>query len=246
MISAVVLAKNEEKNIVDCLERLSFCDEILVIDDNSHDRTVEIARKNGARVIVHSLNDDFSKQRNYGLKMATYDWVLFIDADERVNNNLANEIRRKIAEGKYNAFFVKRIDTIWGKRLKYGEIGSKWLLRLGRKDAGKWAGMVHEGWIIHGRVGELNNELDHYPHQSIEEFLKEINYYTTIRANELFKEGEKVHWYNIIFYPKAKFLINFFFKRGFLDGIQGLVFALMMSFHSFLVRGKLWLLNQKN
>lgn len=246
MISAVVLTKNEKKNIVDCLEGLSFCDEILVIDDNSHDRTVEIARKNGAKVMVHPLNDDFSKQRNYGLDKANGDWVLFIDADERVGNNLANEIKQKVAEGKYNAFFVKRIDTIWGKRLKHGETGSKWLLRLGRKDAGKWAGMVHEGWIIQGRVGELNNELDHYPHQSVEEFLKEVNYYTTLRANELFKKGVQVNWYDIILYPKLKFLMNFFFKLGFLDGTPGLIFALMMSFHSFLVRGKLWLLNQKN
>lgn len=245
MITAVILTKNEEKNIVDCLEKLAFCDEVLVIDDNSEDRTVEISRKMKATVYIHSLNNDFSRQRNFGLEKAKGDWVLFIDADERVSSALAQEIFQAVKENKYDGFFIKRVDTIWGKRLKFGETGSKWLLRLGKKSAGKWAGIVHEGWLIRGKVEDLSNELDHYPHQSIGEFIKEINYYTTLRAQELFTGGVKVRWYHILLFPKAKFFVNYILKFGFLDGIPGLISAAIMSFHSFLVRGKLWQLNQK-
>lgn len=246
MITAIVLTKNEEKNIVDCLESLSFCSEILVIDDNSEDRTLEIAKKMGSKVFVHSLENDFSRQRNYGLAKTSGEWVLFIDADERVNSALAKEIILKTSENKYHGFFVKRVDTIWGKRLRFGEAGAAWRLRLGRKTAGKWLGVVHEGWFINEKVGELENELDHFPHQTIEEFIKEINYYTTLRADELYKSGVKIKWYDLILYPKLKFLQNFIFKLGFLDGIPGLIFSLTMSFHSFLVRGKLWILSQKH
>lgn len=245
MITVVVLTKNEEKNIVDCLESLSFCDEILLVDDNSQDRTVEIAKRMNATVLKHSLDNDFSRQRNFGLKMAKNDWVLFVDADERVNPFLAKEIIYMIAQEDFDGFYIKREDTMWGKKLKFGEAGNIWLLRLAKKRAGRWEGIVHEQWIITGRVGRLKNSLDHFPHQSIEQFLKEINYYTTLRAKELFKEGQGIHWHSIIIYPKLKFLVNYFIRLGFLDGLPGFIYAIMMSFHSFLVRGKLWILNQK-
>lgn len=248
MISAVVLTKNEEKNIVDCLESLTWCDEILVIDDNSEDRTPEVAKKFGAKVFVQALAENFSRQRNFGLQQAQNDWVLFIDADERVSPGLAREIKYQIANRKnndINGFYVKRVDFLWRRELKHGETGNMRLLRLARKDTGAWEGAVHEKWRIKVKVGELKNPLLHYPHQTIAEFLREINFYTTLRATELYKKGLKVHWYDIILQPKVKFIYNYFFKSGFLDGIPGLIFAMMMSFHSFLVRGKLWLLWKK-
>lgn len=247
MISAIVLTKDEEKNIIDCLESLNFCDEIIVLDDNSNDRTVEIAKKTGAEVFVHPLSNDFSKQRNYGLSKIKGDWALFIDADERVSDVLAREVAEVVTLGnKYNGFFIKRIDTIWGKRILHGELTSVWKLRIARRDSGKWVGSVHESWFVKGKIGKLKNTLDHYPHQSIADFLREINFYTDIRAKELYNLGVKVKWYSILLYPKGKFLLNYFLKLGFIDGIPGLLVVMMMSFHSFLVRGKLWLLNQKS
>lgn len=246
MITAIVLTKNEEKNIVDCLESLSLCGEIIVIDDNSQDRTVEIAKSLGAKVFTHPLSNNFSKQRNYGLSKAKNNWILFVDADERVSKELAEEIQKKISGNEYNGFFIKREDTLWKKRMLHGELGNIWLIRLARKGVGGWKGVVHEEWEISGSVGKLENKLDHYPHQSVAEFLKEINYYTTLRALELNKNKVKACWYYILLYPKIKFLNNYLLKLGFMDGIQGLIFALMMSFHSFLVRGKLWMLNQEN
>lgn len=246
MISAVVLTRNEEKNIVDCLEDLSFCDEIIVVDDNSSDRTVEIAKRMSARVLIHGLDNDFSKQRNFALENVRNGWVLFVDADERVSRVLAKEIEYVTTEDKKDGFFIKRYDTIWGKTLRHGELSDLKLLRLGKVNKGRWEGNVHEKWLVNGRTSTLKNFLNHYPHQTIEAFLREINYYTDLKAKELHKNGVIVKWYSIFLYPKGKFLLNYFIKLGFLDGVEGFIFAVLMSFHSFLVRGKLWILNQKN
>ena len=246
MISAVILTKNEEKNIKDCLESLSWCDERIVIDSESEDKTLEIAQKSGAKVFTHKLYN-FSDQRNYGLDKAKGDWILFIDADERVSSGLWYEIMQHINEPIENpsGFLFKRVDIMWGKELRHGEAGNTKLLRLAKKNTGKWTGAVHEKWNIKGKTVTLNNPLYHYPHQSIKDFLEEINHYTDLRSRELYKNKQKTNWFLIVLYPKAKFLQNYFLRLGFLDGLPGLVVALMMSFHSFLVRGKLWLLWDK-
>lgn len=246
MISAIILTKNEEKNIKDCLESLSWCDEKIVIDDESEDSTRDIAQKLGAQVYNRKMVN-FSDQRNFSLEKAKGDWVLFIDADERISQALWYEIMQYINDPfeNFNGFFLKRVDLMWGKELKYGESGTLKLLRLAKKGSGKWTGTVHEKWNISGRTETLCNPLYHYPHQTVGDFLKEINHYTDLRAKELYDRGTKTNWLPILLYPKAKFIQNYFFRLGFLDGLPGLVTALMMSFHSFLVRGKLWLLWQK-
>lgn len=246
MISAIILTKNEEENIVDCLESLNFADEIIVVDDNSQDRTLEIAIKMGARIINHRLNNNFSLQRNFALSKAKNDWVLFVDADERITPELRSEMIEFTSNPKdYSGVYIKRKDIIWGQTFKFGETGNKKLLRLARKTAGWWVKPVHEEWIVDGKIKTFNNFLIHYPHQNIEEFLTEINYYTDIRAKELYDARIKVKWYSIILYPKLKFFQNYFLRLGFLDGLPGFIQAVTMSFHSFLVRGKLWLLWQR-
>lgn len=251
-ISAIILTKNVEKNIVDCVRTVFFCDEIIIIDDESEDRTIEITknlRREKIKIFSRSLEDDFSAQRNFGLSEAKGEWVLFVDADERVTNKLKNEIiyltRCSDRGQQLNGYFVKRRDFMWGRELKHGETGNIDLLRLAKKDAGRWVGSVHEAWKVKGNVGNLKNPLYHYPHQNIAEFLRKINYYTDLRAKELYEKKIMVKWWSIILYPKIKFLTNYFFKTGFLDGVPGLIHALMMSLHSFLVRSKLWLLWQR-
>lgn len=244
MISAVVIAKNEEKNIYDCLKSLKWCSEIIVIDDNSTDKTFDIAKEAGAKVFARSLAGDFSEQRNFGLKMAASDWVLFIDADERVSDALSFEILERIKDQSFG-FFIPRVDFLWGRKLKFGETRDIKLLRLARKGEGGWVGKVHERWKIKGKTSLLKNPILHFPHPTTTEFLKEINFYTTLRAKELYQRRVKVYWFDIILYPKAKFVYNYFIKMGFRDYLPGLVFAIMMSFHSFLVRGKLWHLWKK-
>lgn len=246
-LSAVILTKNEEKNIENCLKSLSFCDEVIVIDSDSSDNTRTIAQKFGAKVFIRPLNNNFSDLRNFGLSQAKNIWVFFVDADERVTEALASELSSTIynLSSEYTGFYIKRSDIMWGKELQHGETGNLKLLRLAKKDKGIWDGRVHEIWKVKGRIGELKNRLLHYPHPTLDDFLSEINLYTTLRASELYERRVKVYWWSIILYPKVKFLLNYFIKRGFLDGMPGFVFATIMSLHSFLVRGKLWLMQQK-
>lgn len=246
MISAVVLTKNEEKNIVDCLETLVWCDEIIVVDDYSEDRTIEVIRSlktQKIRVVRRKLNNDFAAQRNFGLSKAKGYWILFIDVDERVSPQLAEEIKRatSVSAQKYNGYYLKRRDSMWGRELKYGETGDIRLLRLARKDKGIWIHNVHEAWKVKGKIGALKHPLLHYPHATVSEFLREVNWYARIRSAELLKSGETVALWHILFYPIAKFVHNYVLKLGFLDGVHGFVYAAMMSFHSFLVRATLWL-----
>lgn len=246
-LSAVVLTKNEEENIKECLQSLSFCDEIIVIDDFSTDKTVEIAKEMGVFVFTQLLNNDFSAQRNFGLKKAKGEWILFVDADERVSLALRDEIIQLTNNPitQYSGFNIKRTDFMWRKELKHGELANVKLLRLAKKDVGRWKGKVHEVWKIKGKIGELKNPLLHYPHPTLTEFLQNINFYTNLRAKELYMQDIQVYWASIILYPLGKFFLNYFIKLGFLDGIPGLIQAILMSFHSFLVRGKLWILWQK-
>lgn len=255
MISAVIICKNEEENIEEFLKSLFFCDEVVVIDDYSTDKTVGIIKKiKNLKITIfqHSLGSDFSSQRNFGLSKAKGDWVLFVDADERVPDALAFEIsniENQIADqtlGKYSGFYVNRIDFMWGRKLRFGETGGIKLLRLAEKISGRWEGKVHEKWEVKGNIGLLKNPIVHFPHKTLQEFLKEINFYTTIRAEELYKKGSHSNFISVLMYPLGKFILNYFLRRGLLDGVPGLVVAVVMSFHSFLVRGKLWLLYTKH
>jgi glycosyltransferase involved in cell wall biosynthesis len=245
-ITAVVITKNEEKNIKECIKTLEFFDEILVIDDESRDNTIAIIndfKDQRIKILEHQLNDNFAAQRNFGLENASNDYVFFVDADERITKALEEEL--SLLDDSFDGYLIKRSDLIWGKELKFGETGNMNLLRLGNRNKGRWSGKVHEQWLIKGKIRKLRSPIFHYPHQSISEFLKEINYYTDLRAKELKEKGVNSGFLSIVLYTKGKFFLDYFIKQGFRDGIEGFVMAIMMTFHSFLVRGKLWLLWQK-
>lgn len=242
MISAVVLTHNDKEILPRCLASVLWCDEVIVIDDQSTDGTVTIAKKHGAKVFVHPLQNDFAAQRNFGLEKVINEWILFVDSDEVVTEELKREILQ-IADSKQqtvSGYYLKRNDWWWGKWLKHGETGNVKLLRLARKEAGKWVQPVHEEWKIQGNVGELSHPLLHYPHQNVVQFLDAINRYSTLYAQYLFRHGVKEPGWQIAGKPLAKFFVNYIWRLGFLDGTAGIVVALMMSFHSFLVRSKLW------
>ncbi len=255
MLSVIILTKNEEKNIEDCLKNLAWCDEIVVVDDNSQDGTIKKLESKSQsaswriklKIFKRDLNGDFAQQRNFGLEKAAGDWVLFIDADERVSSSLREEIIKKInnPQNQFNGFFIKRKDFLFGKFLEHGETSRVKLLRLAKRGAGKFRRPVHETWQVNGPVSTLASPLLHYPHPTVTEFLKDLNFYTDLNAQAFYREGVKVYWWQIIVYPLIKFKKNYFFLLGFLDGIPGLMQAIFMSFHSFLTRGKLWQLWQK-
>jgi glycosyltransferase involved in cell wall biosynthesis len=245
MISAVVLTKNEEKNIKACLASLSFCGEIIIVDDNSADKTVKIAKKLGAKVYSRDMNEDYSAQSNFGMKKAKGEWILFVDADERVSGDLTDEIKLAVKNKDVDGYYLTRTNYMWGKWLKHGEIGAFKSIRLIRKGAGKWKRRVHPKFVTSGNILQLVNPIFHYPHQSMRRFVESINRWSSWHALANFEEGKHSGLIKIFFWPPLKFINNFVFKLGFLDGIYGFLLAMMMSFHSFLSWSKLWLMQRK-
>ncbi|SRR5258708_1807333 len=252
MISAVVLTKNEEKNIKRCLSSLTWADEIIIIDDYSTDFTIRKIEKTNkkAKIYRRHLNNDFAAQRNYGLSKAKGDWILFLDADEIIPEALASEIYNLqfTIYKNYDGFYVKRRDFFMGREMKHGEVGNVKILRFGKRPAsqtsrGKWKRKVHEYWDIDGKIGELENPILHHHTRNLSDFVNAINNYSTIHAGENEREGKRSNIWKIIFYPVGKFIYNYFFRLGFLDGTEGFIMAVMMSFHSFLAWTKIWLMD---
>jgi|SRR3989344_5516943 len=245
-ISAVILTKNEEGNIKKCLERLTFCDEKLVMDDYSQDNTIKIAKKSGAKIYKRKLNNDFSSQKNYALGKSKGDWILFIDADERVSVGLKNEIISALENSdNINGFKFKRYDFFMGKWLTHGEVGKVRLIRLTRKGKGIWKRKVHETLVIDGNVGDIIIPIKHYPHPSLRKFIESVDRWSSWHALANKDEGKKSSLIKICVFPVAHFTKNILINFGFLDGIHGFIFAIIMSFHSYLSWSKLWLIQRK-
>lgn len=245
MITAIVLTHNSEESIKRTLSGLRWCDERIVMDDFSTDKTVMIVKQFKAKVITRHLAGDFSSQRNYALKQARGNWVLFVDSDEVVGDALQQEILRVVENPNVAGYYLKRTDYFYGKALRYGETASVRLLRLAKRDAGRWERPIHEVWKIDGPTATLNEPLLHYPHPDVAQFLKEINWYSTLNAKLLFTEKKREPVWYVVIYPSAKFFVNYVWKLGFLDGMPGVIVAMMMSFHSFLTRAKLQMLWQR-
>jgi glycosyltransferase involved in cell wall biosynthesis len=242
MITAVVLTHNDELQIEKTLKSVSWCDEVMVLDDQSSDGTREIAKKFGARVLNRASAGDFAAQRNFALEAAKGDWILFVDSDEVISEVLQKEIQEVVIQHMKVGYFFKRQDYLYGKPLIYGETGSVRLLRLAQKNSGKWVRPVHEVWDVGDKTMELDNPILHYPHPDVRRFLSDINTYSTLNAQYLYKEKIRVPAWHIVVYPTAKFFRNYIWHKGYLDGTPGAILAIMMSFHSFLTRAKLYML----
>lgn len=253
-LSAIVLTKNEESNIDRCLKSLDFCDEIIVVDDFSDDRTQEIAKKYQAKVFSRHLEGDFAAQRNFADQKATGDWLLHIDADEVVSDDLMKEIMIIVMSQhpRHNVYYIKRRDHFFNKIMTMGEVSQVYalgLVRLMKKNSGSWIGEVHEKFVTKEKIGELHQFIEHYPHKTLTDFIRKINYYSSIRADELYKKSKRVSILSIVFTPIGKFIYTYFVKFGFLEGAEGFMYSFFMAFHSFLVRAKLhlkWLNHEKS
>jgi len=149
----------------------------------------------------------------------------------------------QISKNAFDGFYLKRVDFVWGRQIKHGEVGNIKLMRLAKKGKGKWHGKVHEVWDVRGKIGEMEFPLIHTPHQSVREFIDDIDNYSSLRSSDAKKVSKKNKW-EIFFYPVGKFFYNYIFKKGYKDGVAGLIYAVLMSFHSFLVRAKLYLASQ--
>lgn len=239
-ITAIILAKNEEKSIRKAIDSVSFCDEILVIDDGSTDATVLAAQNSGASVISHALNRDFAQQRNWAMEQSKNEWILFLDADELVSKELKSEL---VSGGfQSSCYHIPRRDFFWNTELRYGETRkcrTEGIIRLVKKKSGIWKGMIHEEYFPIQTPGKLRGHINHYSHESLASFITDINMYSTLRAEELAKKGKHVSAFELIVFPFGKFIYTYFLLGGFLDGPAGFVYSFVMSFHSFLVRAKL-------
>lgn len=252
MITAIVLTRNDSATIDRCLASLTWCDEIVVVDDYSTDNTVKRIRnplghtqgkhESGIRIKIFSrkLESDFAEQRNWALSKASGDWVLFVDADEEVSEELRQEIQEALRDKDVYGYFFSRRDFFMGRWLTYGETANVRLLRLARRDAGKWEGAVHETWNISGPKDTLRHPLLHYPHPDLSSFLADINRYSDLVAGQMEKDTAGLPFWKIFVYPVGKFLYSYFLLGGFLDGTPGFLMAMFMSFHSFLAKAKYW------
>jgi len=244
-ISAVILINNSSGETIRAIRSVSFCDEIILIYDKSGNKNVAINLDLNIpeiKVFQKSLQGDFSSQRNFGLSKASGDWILFLDSDEEITKNLKNEILETVKNKDYVGIYLKRLDIFMGKKLKYGETGNIKLLRLARKNCGKWQGRVHEIWQVRGKIGNLDNCIIHHHDLNISQFLQRIDVYSSLAAKEIFESYIKEHFAYHILKPAGKFVHNYILRLGFLDGYAGLTMAWLMSWHSLLVRIKLRLM----
>jgi len=248
MISIAIIARNEEQTIAECIDSASFCSDIVVLVNGSTDQTAQIAKEKGAQVVSYDGPLDFAEMRNTCLSHAKYDFVFFLDADERMSPELQHSLQQLRPESPLSAYRVRRIDHFWGKVLRFGEVQSAknvGIIRLVKKGTGSFEGTVHEEWKTKERVSLLEGNLLHFPHPTISEFVEHINIYSTIRATDAYKNGQKASILSFTVFPVGKFIYTYFFKGGFRDGAQGFVYSFLMSFHSFLYRSKLFLMRHE-
>ena len=226
-ISAVVITFNEADHIAACLQSLAFCDELLVVDSRSSDGTPDIASAAGARVISRDW-PGYRSQKEFAVRAASHDWVLCLDADERVTPELRREIedlRRGGFAGLAGASMRWRMSYLGG-RLRFGTQPGRWLLRLFDRRLGGWRGyQVHEHVKVAGKVARLRGKLKHRPYRSYEHQLEKYGHYSTLMASELAAAGQCGSALRIMFSPWWCFVRGYIIKLGFLDGWRGLVFA---------------------
>ena len=243
-ISAVISAFNEEGKIEDCLKSLKgFVDEIIFIDNSSSDKTVQIAKKYTDSVFIVP-NDPvmLNRNKNLGFTKAKGQWVISIDADERVTPELAREIRKAIPNASYEAFELPRKNIIFGKWIQHSIWWPDYNVRLFKKGFGKFPlKHVHEKLGVQGRTGRLSNPLIHYNYQTVSQFIKKLdNTYTESEAENFIISGKNINWYDAIRWPVGDFVKTFFLESGYKDGFHGLILSELQAFYSFIFFAKVW------
>lgn len=245
MISVVISAYNEEKNIKECIESVKdLADEIIVVDNSSTDKTGVIAKKAGA-ILFHQENNPhkIDLQKNFGFNKASYEWILSLDADERLTPKLIDEIKKAIHGADHvSGFWIPRKNMIFKKWIKHSIWWPDYQLRIFRKGKGKFlAASVHKPLEVKGETRHLSEPLVHYNYESISQFVNRMNnIYTEIEADAIIESNEKMHWTAAVKLPLSDFLKTYFLQQGYKDGLHGLVLSILQSFYMFLVFAKVW------
>lgn len=238
-ISAVILSNGTDINPL-VLNSVAFADEIIILSSSPNPSSAKASLIPPIKTLYHPLNNDFSAQRNYALQKARGEWVIFLDSDEYVGTELAREMVTAIENPNYSGYLIKRVDLVFHQPLLHGETGDSRILRLARRTKGKFFRPVHEVWKIEGRVGELSSPLYHLKSHFVSDFISKMSSYGRIDSQILTKEGKPFSWFRLLFFPIAKFKLNYFLKMGFLDGTAGLFHAYLMAVQSLSVRIFQW------
>lgn len=243
-ISIVISAFNEEKKIGDCLESVKWADEIILVNSGSTDETTEIAKQYSLKIFNRPNNLMLNVNKNFGFTKATGDWILSLDADERVTPELKEEIKSVISHqlSAISGYYIPRKNIIFGKWIRHTGWYPDHQLRLFKKGQGRFPERhVHEMVEITGEAGYLKEHIIHYNYETISQFLEKLIYiYAPNEAKELIRKGYNLNWRDAIRMPSKEFLTRFFAQEGYKDGFHGLVLSLLMAFYHLVIFVSLW------
>lgn len=243
-VTACIVAFNEEDRIADCIRSVSFCDEVVVVDSHSSDRTREIARELGAKVIERDW-PGYGAQKEFATRVARHDWILSLDADERATPKLRDEILALERDGFRGrvGWRMPRLTAWQGRWIRHGTWYPDRQLRLFDRREGHWGGYnPHDRWETKGPVGKLRGDILHHTYRSLEDHLRTIDRYTEIMAQGMHERGRKATLVDIVLRPAARFFRFYFLKLGFLEGWRGLVLAYFVAYYARLKYVRLYVL----
>ncbi|MCK5849861.1 MAG: glycosyltransferase family 2 protein [Kiritimatiellae bacterium] len=242
-VSACITAGNEEKNIRRCLDSVKWADEIIVVDSFSTDRTVEICREYTNRVYSHRWLG-YIGQKNLIKDLADGPWILFIDADEEISESLRDEIIAELESDSCNkiaGYEFTRLVKFLGRWIKHGDWYPDIKLRIFRKDRGHCGGKEpHDKTTVNGPVKHLHGDMYHYTYDEISDQLETINRFSSITANGQYADKKTFHMHDLLLRPIIRFIRSYIFRRGFMDGLPGLIIAMTCSYGVFVKYAKLW------
>lgn len=246
-LSAIIIAKNEAAHIADCLDSLAFCDERVVLDGGSTDDTVALAEKHGARVLSAPDWQGFGPQKNLALSQATGDWVLSLDADERVSPALAAEIGGAITKAGADGYEMPRRSSFCGRMMRHSGWYPDYVLRLFRRGKARFSDdAVHERVLCEGPVARLAEPLLHYPVARLEDALARMDRYSSLGADMLVASGRRVSFMSGIVHGLWSFLRTYVFRAGFLDGREGFLLAVANAEGTYYRYMKAWLAGRRH
>jgi glycosyltransferase involved in cell wall biosynthesis len=240
-VTVTIITLNESRHIAAAIDSAAWADEILVVDSGSTDDTVSIATAKGVRVMSRTW-PGYVDQKNYAASVASHDWILSLDADERVTPPLAAEVRT-IVDGNSTerAFRVPRVTFHLGRWVRTTDFYPDYQTRLYDRRAARWQGKyVHESVVADGPVGQLKNELQHYSYRDLSDHLDRINQYSTLAARQMHESGRRATPIDLLLHPPAAFLRNYLVRGGFADGMAGLTISLVNAYSVLLKFAKLW------
>lgn len=242
-VTLCVITLNEEDRLADCLRSAAFADHTVVVDSESTDRTCEIAAEHGAVVVVKQFGGRLVEQKDHAVSLAKTDWVLCLDSDERLTEELVGSVKAALAEpGDAVAFSMNRRTFYLGRFIDHGGWYPDRKVRLFRRDRAKWGGVNPHDHVevSSGEVRHLKGDIHHYSYRSVSDHLKQIDSFTTTAAQAWMERGRNFSFFRLVFNPVGKFFRMYVLKAGFLDGAAGFCVAVLGSYYVFLKYLKHW------